>query len=65
MYNPKDFDSIFAYILPKEIAEVLIVKEPPDVIYLFPGDEGYMWCEDAAPGADMDPKDSIKYVKVK
>jgi hypothetical protein len=33
MYNPKDFDSIFADILPKEIAEVLIIKEPPDVIY--------------------------------
>ena len=36
-----------------------------DVIYLVPGEtEGeYLWCEDPAPGIDMNSDDAIKYIR--
>jgi len=43
-----------------------MTEEFPEVIYLLPGtgeDGEATWCDDPAPGWDMDPDDAIRYVK--
>ena len=35
----------------------------PDEIYLMETGDGVLWCKDSAPGADMDPEDSVKYIR--
>lgn len=36
--------------------------KPPERIWLIPdGEGGFMWCDDPAPGTDMDPADAIEY----
>ena len=40
-------------------------NQPPKVIYLIPeGLDNWVWCEDPAPGADMQEDESIKYIRV-
>ena len=35
-----------------------------DIIYLIPEEEyGYVWCEDPAPGPEMEEEDAIKYIR--
>ena len=36
----------------------------PNTIYLIPDDDGYVWCEDPAPGLGMDEADSVRYIKI-
>ena len=35
----------------------------PETIYLLLDDDGYVWCDDPAPGIEQDPADAIKYIR--
>ena len=38
--------------------------ETPEIIYLIPQDVGeYVWCDDPAPGPEMDESDAVKYIR--
>jgi hypothetical protein len=44
------------------------VKQPPETIYLIPGEDidgrmGWLWCDDPAPSRDHDPDEAVKYVR--
>lgn len=39
------------------------MTDTPETIYLIPDADGYVWCEDAAPGEGMKPEDAVKYIR--
>ena len=44
------------------------MPDTPETIYLIPGEDvdghmGWLWCDDPAPGEDMDPAEAVKYVR--
>lgn len=44
------------------------MKQPPETIYLIPGEDidgvmGYLWCDDPAPSNDHDPGEAVEYVR--
>lgn len=44
------------------------MTDTPETIYLIPGEDvdgapAMVWCDDPAPGEDMDPEEAVKYIR--
>lgn len=39
------------------------MSDTPETIYLIPGEDGLVWCDDPEPDEHCDPEESVKYVR--
>lgn len=39
------------------------MNNAPETIYLIPGEDGHVWCDDHAPDEYCDPADAVRYVR--
>lgn len=39
------------------------MNDTPETIYLIPGEDGIVWCDDPAPDEHCDPAEAVKYVR--